>query len=90
MLDTFLTLVRNCGNDVDIWNSNNIYHLIYFDFEGFTDEWDEEFRAYSNPEAVEILMNWLENNGIETPTSYGYCYMFENFQVHPEYSSADI
>ena len=90
MLKEFLELAKKCGNDIMLDKHNNKYSLTYNDFLGFTDEGDEEFRAYDNALAVETLEQWLENNCIDFIDEYYEIYIFNDFKVETGYLSFDI
>ena len=59
------------------------------DFEGFDDDWSEIMRDY-DVEAVDALIEWLEEHCIsEEGDLYSY-YHFEGFDVQLGYTSFDI
>ena len=59
------------------------------DFEGFDDDWSEVMREY-DVEAVDGLIEWLEEHCIsEEDDLYSY-YHFEDFDVQLGYTSFDI
>lgn len=59
------------------------------DFEGFDDDWSEVMRDY-DVEAVDGLIEWLEEHCIsEEGDLYSY-YHFEGFDVQLGYTSFDI
>ena len=59
------------------------------DFEGFDEDWSEIMRDY-DVEAVDGLIEWLEEHCIsEDGDLYSY-YHFEEFDVQLGYSSFDI
>jgi hypothetical protein len=59
------------------------------DFEGFDDDWSEVMRDYDE-EAVDGLIEWLEEHCISEDGDFYSYYHFEEFDVQFGYSSYDI
>lgn len=94
ILNQFLEKVINCKNDVSLsyyQTNTKEYNLTFNDFDGFDDDWDEVYRDYDNPQAVEELEDWLNENCIECDDRRLYtCYYFDDFVVETGYASYDI
>ena len=93
MLNQFLEKVNNCKNDVDLsYSSMNSkeYSLTFNDFYGFDEEWNELYRDYDNPQAVEELKEWLDENCLERKDKLYSRYYFNDFIVTTGYASYDI
>ena len=59
------------------------------DFEGFDEDWSEIMRDYDE-EAVDGLIEWLEEHCISEDGDFYSYYHFEEFDVQLGYSSFDI
>lgn len=59
------------------------------DFDGFDENWREIFRDY-DVEAVDELIEWLEEHAVEVDEDFYIVYYFEGFEVHLGYGSYDI
>ena len=59
------------------------------DFEGFDEDWSEIMRDYDE-EAVDGLIEWLEEHCISEDGDFYSYYHFEEFDVELGYSSYDI
>ena len=93
MLNQFLEKVNNCKNDVDLSYfsmDDKEYSLTFNDFYGFDEEWNELYRDYDNPQAVEELQDWLNENCLERKDKLYSHYYFNDFIVKTGYASYDI
>lgn len=91
MFNKFMELVKACGNDVELYHwSDGGYELTLEDFEGFDKDWNEVMREYDNEEAIDILLDWLEDNCIDKTERLDIHYVFPDFQVTLGYASFDI
>ena len=91
MFKKFMQLVNACGVDVELYRySDGTYNLTLEDFEGFDDDWNEVEREYENEEAVDALLDWLEDNCIDKTERLYIHYVFPDFQVTLGYASFDI
>lgn len=84
MLNQFLEKVSNCKNDVDLSYSSmddKEYNLTFNDFYGFDENWDELYRDYDNPHAVEELKEWLDENCLKREDELYSRYYFDDFFV---------
>lgn len=90
MFDTIITLINACRGDIDFYTVNNTIYITIDDFEGFDDDWNEIMRDYDNPDAVNALLNWLDNNCISQTGDLYTFYSFNDFKVELGYTSFDI
>lgn len=89
MLNTLMTLINACEDDVDFFiDHSNTLHLTINDFDGSSD-W-KIIREYDNPKAVNVLENWLEDNCIFQTGDFRTLYFFDGFCVELGYSSFNI
>ena len=81
------------GLENDCWyelcGENQLY-VIFNDFEGFDENWDEIMRDYDNPKGVEMFLDSLEKNAAFIEESLYRTYHFDNFSVKVDYTSNDI
>ena len=91
MFNEFKKMVDACGVDAILErHSDGTYSLTLEDFEGFDDDWNEVEREYDNEEAVDALLEWLEDNCIDKTERLDIHYVFPDFQVTLGYASFDI
>ena len=91
MFNEFIQMVDACGVDAILErHSDGTYVLTLEDFEGFDDDWNEVEREYDNEEAVDALLEWLEDNCIDKTERLDIHYVFPDFQVTLGYASFDI
>ena len=91
MFNEFKKMVDACGVDAILErHSDGTYGLTLEDFEGFDDDWNEVEREYDNEEAVDALLEWLEDNCIDKTERLYIHYVFPDFQVALGYASFDI
>jgi hypothetical protein len=91
MMEIIIAMLEEMTDDVDYYVRHNGAELVITveDFEGFDDDWSEVMRDYDG-EAVERLIEWLEEHCIsEEGDLYSY-YHFEGFDVQLGYTSFDI
>lgn len=70
--------------------NDNYINLTINDFEGFNDDWNEVDREFVDEEAVNEVLDWLEENaGYVDGDFYRYCY-FDEIVVVIGYTSFDI
>lgn len=90
MFETLMALVDACENDVDYFEEGGMVHLTIDDFEGFDDNWNEVMRDYDNPDAVDALLDWLNENCAFKVDEFYAIYSFDDFAVQLGYTSFDI
>lgn len=89
--EQIIEVMDSLGEDVSYIDYGNTIDVTLEDFAGFDQEWDEVYRDYDNPEAVDDFLTMLEkdsrsynNNGLyET-------YSFDGFDVILGCASFDI
>lgn len=91
----FLEKVIKCKNDVSLsyffLSSNTLEcDLTFNDFAYFDDNWNEVYRDYDNPQAVEELKDWLKENCIRCDDNLYTRYHFNDFIVILGYASYDV
>lgn len=81
--------------DVSIWeveadgDEGAEMHLTVEDFAGFDEHWHEQFRDYDE-DAVDALLEWLEEHALSVDGDYYTYYHFDGFLVQVGYGSYDI
>ena len=94
MLEKFLRLLLACDKSDFILHGPNKYNphyeVIFDDFDGFDDDWNEIERPFENEDAIEQLYAWLEKNCNEKEDTLYEYYYFDDFSVEIGYSSYDI
>lgn len=60
------------------------------DFTGFSKEWEEEYRDFTDEEGIDKFLEWLKKNAIRVEKNLYTIYHFENFFVNVGYTSFDI
>ena len=81
--------------DVSVWeveadgDEGAEMHLTVEDFAGFDDDWCEQFRDYDE-DAVDALLEWLEEHALSVDGDYQTYYHFDGFLVQVGYGSYDI
>lgn len=90
MFEKFMELVNACGNDVNCDLYHGYYDLTIEDSEGFDENWCEIERDFENQNAVENLLDWLDENASSIIGEYSPIYHFDGFDVKVSYSSQDL
>lgn len=80
MLDTLMALIAKCGRDVE-FEKGNPYSLTLLDTDGYDDNGEIDYQEYENPDDVDILLDWLENNCKDKTEKLYDEYHFDNFIV---------
>jgi hypothetical protein len=81
--------------DVSVWeveadgDEGAEMHLTVEDFAGFDEHWHEQFRDYDE-DAVDALLEWLEEHALSVDGDYYTYYQFDGFLVQVGYASFDI
>ena len=91
MMEIIIAMLEEMTEDVDYYVRYNGTELVITvdDFEGFDENWSEVMRDY-NEEAVERLIEWLEEHCISVDGDLYSYYHFEEFDVQLGYTSFDI
>lgn len=90
MLDTVMTMINACGDDVYFYTGHNTIYLTVNDFEGFSKDWRVIMRNYNHPDAVNALLDWLNKNCISRTNNFYTIYSFDGFAVKVGYASFNI
>jgi hypothetical protein len=90
--EKMVAMLEALGQDVyyDYYEKNHKFDVTLYDFEGFDDDWDEIYRDYDDPEAVEHFLDVLEEESLSCEGDYYETYYFDGFSVQIGYSSFDI
>ena len=94
MMEIIIAMLEKMGEDVDyrvreIDGEKPELVITVNDFEGFDKDWSEIMRDY-DVEAVDGLIEWLEEQCISEDGDFYSYYHFEEFDVQLGYSSFDI
>lgn len=90
--EMMVEILEALGQDV-YYNYNEGDHkfdVTIDDFEGFDDDWDEIYRDFDDPEAVEHFLDVLEEESLSHEGHFYVVYHFDGFSVEIGYSSYDI
>jgi hypothetical protein len=91
MLNTLMTMIDACENDVGFEIEQSTIQLIVDDFFGFDEDWNILIRDYDHPEEVSALLEWLGDNCIsQTDDFYDPVYSFNGFTVRLGFISLNI
>ena len=76
----------------DSWYSvtDNRIELIINDFDGFDEDWGEIDREFVDENAVDEVLEWLEENADYADGDFYYYYHFGDIVVDVGYASFDI
>ena len=76
----------------DSWYTaaDNYIGLTIDDFEGFDEHWSEVAREFVDADAVEEVLEWLEENADCVDGDFGRYYHFGEIVVEVDYTSFDI
>ena len=90
MMTEMMALVNACGNDAFSYAMPDGYNIIFEDFAGFDDNWNEIDRGYDDPAAINALLSWLNINCDRRVDDFYTTYYFGNYTVCVGYASMDI
>ncbi len=91
IMKKLIDLLERCGADVDYYNNIENLEITFNDFKGFDEDFEEIYREYENPNAVEEVKQYLDNNAklVSNYTCYKV-YSLDNRTIIVGYASADI
>ena len=94
MMEIIIAMLEKMVEDVDYYvreidGEKPELIITVDDFEGFDEDWSEIMRDYDE-EAVDGLIEWLEEHCISEDGDFYSYYHFEEFDVELGYSSFDI
>ena len=94
MMEIIIAMLEKMVEDVDYYvreidGEKPELVITVDDFEGFDEDWSEIMRDYDE-EAVDGLIEWLEEHCISEDGDFYSYYHFEEFDVQLGYSSLDI
>ena len=88
--EKMMNMIKDLKNDATYFEYKGIIHVDLDDFEGFDENWDEQFREYDDADAVENFLDTLEKEALEIDEDYYTTYKFDGFAVKLGYTSYDI
>ena len=88
--EKMINMINDLKNDAIYFEYKGIIHVDLDDFEGFDENWDEQFREYDDADAVENFLDTLEKEALEIDEDYYTTYKFDGFSVKLGYTSYDI
>ena len=89
-IETIIAQLDRISTDSYYDVSDNHIDLTIDDFEGFDEDWHEIDREYDDPEAVEEVLEWLEENADFVDGDFYRYYHFGEIVVEVGYTSFDI
>ena len=94
MLKIIIAMLKKISEDVEYYvhkieGEKPKLEITVYDFEGFDEDWSEIMRDY-DVDAVQNLIDWLEEHCISKDDDFYSYYYFEDFDVELGYSSYDI
>ena len=89
-IEIITTQLDRISADSDYYVHGNNIDLTIDDFEGFDDDWCEVDREFIDADAVEEVLDWLEENADCVDGDFYRYYHFGNIVVEVGYTSFDI
>ena len=89
-IETIIAQLDRISADSDYDISDNHIDLTIDDFEGFDDDWCEVDREFVDADAVEEVLEWLEENADCVDGDFYHYYHFGEIVVEVGYTSFDI
>lgn len=89
-IETITTQLDRISADSEYSVNGNRIRLTINDFEGFDDMWSEIDRELVDEDAVEEVLEWLEDNADYADGDFYRYYYFGNIVVQVGYTSFDI
>lgn len=89
-IETIIAQLDRISADSDYSISDNHIDLTIDDFEGFDDDWCEVDREFVDADAVEEVLEWLEENADCVDGDFYHYYHFGEIVVEVGYTSFDI
>ena len=89
-ITTITTQLDKINADASYEVDNNTINLTIDDFGGFDENWCEIEREFTNEQAIDEVLEWLEQNADEVEGDYCRCYRFGEIEVELAYASMEI
>lgn len=89
-IETIIAQLDRISADSYYGVSDNHIDLTIDDFEGFDDDWCEVDREFVDADAVEEVLEWLEENADCVDGDFYHYYYFGEIVVEVGYTSFDI
>ena len=89
-MEKIIEKLETIKTDIEYYVSKNEIEVIINDFEGFSEGYEEIERELEGSEAVEKVLEWLEENADEVEGDYYEYYHFGEIVVKVGYASFEI
>ena len=80
------------ADDYFVFSGDDFAEFTFDDFIGFDDDWNEEYRGFTNEEAVDNFLAYLDEHATSIPSRCNMYpeWTFDGFIVGIAYTSYDI
>ena len=89
-IENIIAQLDRISADSDYEIDGNHINLTINDFDGFDDDWSEIERDFVDENAVDEVLEWLEENADYVDGDFYHYYYFGEIVVEVGYSSFDI
>ena len=89
-MEKIIEKLETIKTDIEYYVSKSEIEVIINDFEGFGESYEEIERELEGSEAVEKVLEWLEENAEEVEGEYYKYYHFGEIVVKVGYASYEI
>ena len=89
-MEKIIEKLETIKTDIEYYVSKSEIEVIINDFEGFGESYEEIERELEGSEAVEEILEWLEENADEVEGEYYKYYHFGEIVVKVGYASYEI
>lgn len=89
-IETITAQLDRISADSNYYVNGNHINLTFDDFEGFDDDWNEVDREFIDEEAINEVLDWLEENADYIDGDFYPYYHFDEIVVVVGYTSFDI
>ena len=89
-IETITAQLDRISADSNYYVNGNHINLTIDDFEGFDDDWNEVDREFVDEEAIDEVLEWLEENADCVDGDFYRYYHFGDIVVEVGYTSFDI
>lgn len=89
-IETITAQLDRISEDSYYYVNDNYIDLTIDDFEGFDDDWSEVEREFVDEDAVDEVLEWLEENADYIDGDFYRFYHFGDIEVQVGYTSFEI
>lgn len=89
-MEMILAQLDRISADAWYYVTGNHIDLTINDFEGFDEDWSEVYREFVDEDAVDEVLEWLEEHADCVDGDYYHSYYFGDIEVEVDYISFDI